>query len=121
MWQVKEVTLRLFSRNYVTGGVSWDQPVDKQCRSKVLGNLAVTNGPKDDQIESRWWVMHISLSQLLCELKTETAAMKVAETLWNRCASLLLKPTPKEVIESLPLWVKPWLRRCQNSGRYEDP
>lgn len=87
-----------------------------------LGALAVHRSlDTEEPLKSLWGLSHRPTGVSIVLVRSEQDAKQIGEVLWNRCRLALQEPTKGKVRMKLPLWVHPWLKKCQLERRFVEP
>ena len=83
----------------------------------VFGNLAVHLSLSDGSL---FVVTASTVGLRVCHVNKEKDAKRIAETLHRYCAKAFQEKTAQNILDKLPLWVKPWLYECTKERKWVD-
>lgn len=73
---------------------------------KIYGSVGVCQ-------DGDWWkVVHTTTRRVIVVVRTEEDALRIGQTLWSKACLALRLAIREEVLERMPLWVKPWIKQC---------
>lgn len=91
----------------------------RNIKAFVYGKLCVYKAVEN---EDYWSVGHIPTGLRCASFKEEADAKKVCRILWDRFSLCFRETERDKVVNRLPKWVEPWLKKCNNEGyRYYEP
>lgn len=98
-----------------------------QVKVKRLGNIAVYPSliPTKEQpitSEDKWSAGTCTSGQAIIKnAVSEEDAMLIAEVAWSRAKVAFSQPTKELLLKLLPKWVKGWLDKCWETGKFVEP
>lgn len=111
-WQDREITIDLDTTR---------PPFVVKLRASCWGSVAVHQDHEDKLL---WVVTAIAARVRLSKVKSQAAAFQIGEILQTLFGAELREPNPDKLrvyLEEHEPWVKPWLLKCRDAGRYVEP
>ena len=97
--------------------IEWDSGKTEKISCPHYGSLCILFD-RFSEAKGKYTLYYTLLTTPCIVVDDLESAMQIGEVLWGVAPSAFRKETKEELLEALPDWIAPWMKRCKAAGKF---